>query len=338
MSGSAVPAASTPTRVRRRRRPSGEPPPLPRQRVTVKGDPETYLFAKLYSATHLRSDRWYKLGRELLYGRLEDEKSFHSVRRLVQQEDHLLRLLRDAGLPVPSPYGVVEITPEREYLLVTEFLDGAREIGEVEVDDDLIDQGLGIVRRLWEAGLAHRDIKPANLMVREQGRDLHGEFVALLPEPPHRGDRLGHEDHPLVDLVASAVPCVRSALDDWFLDDMDSSDGHTRIECSRLIDEFALTIELTRTCERGGAGETATDQPGTRRFDARDRTGESYRDRRYYLLPGACVTYRFALTGTGAEQAAEDISRAIGFVSRPQLADQVRSYSGGRLQLDPAAS
>jgi hypothetical protein len=62
---------------------------------------------------------------------------------------------------VPSPYGVVEITPEREYLLVTEFLDGARELGEAEVDDDLIDQGLRIVRRLWEAGLAHRDIKPA---------------------------------------------------------------------------------------------------------------------------------------------------------------------------------
>ena len=31
--------------------------------------------------------------------------------------------------------GIVEITPEREYLLVTEFFDGAREIGEAEVDD-----------------------------------------------------------------------------------------------------------------------------------------------------------------------------------------------------------
>jgi hypothetical protein len=53
------------------------------------------------------------------------------------------------------------------------------------------------------------------------------------------------------------------------------------------------------------------------------------------LLPGACVAYEFGLTGTGAEEAADDISRALGFVSRDQLADQVRSYSGGRLQLDP---
>jgi RIO1 family len=169
---------------------SGGSTPL---RITVKGDPETYLFAKLYSATHLRSDRWYKLGRELLYGRLEDEKPFHTVRRLIQQEDYLLRLMRDAGLPVPSPYGVVEITPEREYLLVTEFLDGAHEIGEVDVDDDLIDQGLGIVRRLWEAGLAHRDIKPANLMVRD-GR-LHlidSAFGELRPSPWRQAVDLGN--------------------------------------------------------------------------------------------------------------------------------------------------
>jgi hypothetical protein len=135
--------------------------------------------------------------------------------------------------------------------------------------------------------------------------------------------------------TASAVPCMRAALDDWFLDDMDSQDGYTRIEFSRLINEFALTIELTRTCDRGAATETATDQPGTRRFDERIRTESSYSDRRFYLLPGACVAYRFQLTGTGTEAAAAEIAGAIGFVSRDQLADQVRRYSGGRLQLDP---
>ena len=135
--------------------------------------------------------------------------------------------------------------------------------------------------------------------------------------------------------TASAVPCLRAELDDWFLDDLDPWDGRTRIEFSRLIDHVALTIELTATCDRGAATETATDQPGTRRFDEPIRTGGTYRDRRFYLLPGACVAYNFQLTGTGAEAAADDISRALGFVSRDQLADQVRGYSGGRLQLDP---
>ena len=44
--------------------------------------------------------------------------------------------MRDAGIPTATPYGIVEITPAREYLLVTEFFDGAKEIGDAEVDDD----------------------------------------------------------------------------------------------------------------------------------------------------------------------------------------------------------
>jgi tRNA A-37 threonylcarbamoyl transferase component Bud32/membrane-associated phospholipid phosphatase len=157
-------------------------------RIKVKGDPDTWLFGKLYARSHLRADRWYKLGRELLYGRLEDEKPFNTVRRLVQQEDYALQKLYLTGLPAPRPYGIVELTPEREYLLVTEFFDGAVELGEAEVDDQVIDDGLSIVRRLWEAGLAHRDIKPANLLVRD-GRMLLIDvfFTEVRPTPWRQG-------------------------------------------------------------------------------------------------------------------------------------------------------
>jgi len=153
-------------------------------RIRVKGDPDTWLFGKLYAKSHLRADRWYKLGRELLYGRLEDEKPFNTVRRLVQQEDYALQKLYLAGLPTPRPYGVVELTPEREYLLVTEFFDGAVELGEAEVTDQVIDGGLRIIRNLWEAGLAHRDIKPANLLVRDdQVLLIDVAFVQVRPSP-----------------------------------------------------------------------------------------------------------------------------------------------------------
>src|SRR6266511_537668 len=156
-------------------------------RLKVQGDPDaTYLFAKLYAIGHLRADRWYKLGKELLYGRLEDEKPFNSVRRLVQHEDYALRLLRDRGLPVPQPFGSVELTPEREYLLVTEFLEGAKEISEVEVDDAIIDEGLAIVRGLWDAGLAHRDIKPANLLVQGGHVRLIDTFLTEVHASPWR--------------------------------------------------------------------------------------------------------------------------------------------------------
>jgi membrane-associated phospholipid phosphatase len=153
-------------------------------RIKVAGDPPRQLFGKLYAQSHLRSDRWYKLGRELLYGRLEDEKPFNTVRRLVQQEDYALSLMQRAGLPSAAPFGFVELTPEREYLLVTEFFAGATELGEAEVDDQVIDDGLRIIRRLWDAGLAHRDIKPANLLVRDHRLLLIDvAFVEARPSP-----------------------------------------------------------------------------------------------------------------------------------------------------------
>jgi tRNA A-37 threonylcarbamoyl transferase component Bud32/membrane-associated phospholipid phosphatase len=163
---------------------SGGSTPL---KITVKAEGEqgeSAVFGKLYAATHVRSDRWYKLGRTLLYGRLEDEQPYHSVRRLVQYEDYVLHLMVDAGIPVPAPLGIVEITPEREYLLVTEFVRGAREIGDAEIDDAIIDQGLSVVRRMWEIGLAHRDIKPANLLVRD-GRlvVIDTAFAEVRPSP-----------------------------------------------------------------------------------------------------------------------------------------------------------
>ena len=87
-------------------------------------------------------------------------------------------------MPGAKSYGFVELTPEREYLLVTEFLEGAVELGDAEVDDALIDEALHVIRTLWDAGLAHRDIKPANLMVRD-GRILLIDvaFAELRPTP-----------------------------------------------------------------------------------------------------------------------------------------------------------
>jgi tRNA A-37 threonylcarbamoyl transferase component Bud32/membrane-associated phospholipid phosphatase len=153
-------------------------------RVDGNSAHQRVLFAKLYAKSHVRADRWYKFGRTLLYGALEDETPFGSVRRFVEYEDYALGLLRDAGIAVPEPYGVIEITPEREYLILMEFFDGAVEIGEADVDDEVIESGLRIVQQFWTAGLAHRDIKPANLMVRDQ-RVLVIDvfFVQIRPSP-----------------------------------------------------------------------------------------------------------------------------------------------------------
>jgi tRNA A-37 threonylcarbamoyl transferase component Bud32/membrane-associated phospholipid phosphatase len=205
---------------------SGGSTPL---RLRVDGDPgHTYLFAKLFAMNHVRADRWYKLGRQILYGRLEDETRFQNVRRLVEYEDYALRLLRDAGIPTATSYGIVEITPEREYMLVTSFIDGAREIGEVDVDDGVTDEALELVRRLWDAGLAHRDIKPANLLVRD-GRVflIDAFFVQVRPSPWRQAVDLGNMM--LVLAVRSDAERVyRRALRRFTADDVAEAFAATR--------------------------------------------------------------------------------------------------------------
>jgi tRNA A-37 threonylcarbamoyl transferase component Bud32 len=163
---------------------SGGSTPLRITVTTPDGEQDRYVFAKLYAKNHVRADRWYKLGRTILYGALEDESPFGTVRRFVEYEDYTLRLMYDEGLPAPKPFGIVEITPEREYMIVMEFFDDAVEIGDAEVSDHVIDEGLQLVRRMWDIGLAHRDIKPANLMVQgDELRLIDVFFVQVRPSP-----------------------------------------------------------------------------------------------------------------------------------------------------------
>ena len=115
-------------------------------------DDGSRVFGKILATSHVRADRWYRTMRTIMYGRLEDETSFSSVRQLIGQEDYALRLLDDQGFEVAHTYGIVELTPNQEYLLAEQFFDGADTLGHATVDDAIVDQGMRLVRRLWEWG------------------------------------------------------------------------------------------------------------------------------------------------------------------------------------------
>ena len=59
-------------------------------------------------------------------------------------------------------------------MLVTEFMDGAKEIGVADIDDQIIDESLALVRRLWDAGLADREHQAG-----EAARLVDGHLVMI---------------------------------------------------------------------------------------------------------------------------------------------------------------
>ena len=89
----------------------------------------------------------------------------------------MLRVMRDAKINVPVSYGFVEITPEREYMLVTDFVADSKELLEAEVTDKVTMNMMSLIRRLWDAGLAHRDVKPSNILLRDE--EVHVIDVAF---------------------------------------------------------------------------------------------------------------------------------------------------------------
>jgi membrane-associated phospholipid phosphatase/tRNA A-37 threonylcarbamoyl transferase component Bud32 len=244
---------------------SGGSTPLRLKVRSEDGGPERQLFAKLYAHNHVRADRWYKIGRTILYGALEDETPFGTVRRFVEYEDYALRLMYDLDLPVPTPYGIVEITPEREYMIVMEFFDGAVEIGDAEIDDGVIEQGLQLVREMWDEGLAHRDVKPANLMVRDGELKLIDVFfVQVRPSPWRQAVDLANmmmvlalrSDAPRVyehavrlfspDEIAEAFAATRGVASPTQLRSMMKDDGRDLLEEFRALAPARDEVRIQR--------------------------------------------------------------------------------------------
>ena len=95
--------------------------------------------------SHVRADRWYKLGRTLLYGRLEDEAPFQSVRRLVEYEDYTLRRACATSASRPRRRtGSSRSRPSASTCSSPSSSTAREEIGDAEVDDEIIDEGLAL--------------------------------------------------------------------------------------------------------------------------------------------------------------------------------------------------
>jgi hypothetical protein len=243
--------------------------------------------------------------------------------------DYALRLLQDIGVRTARPYGIVEITPEREYMLVTEYFVGAVEIGEADVDDGLIDQGLTLIRRLWDGGVAHRDIKPGNLMVRPGELLLIDvAFVQVRPSPWRQAVDLGNM---MLVLAVRTDPerVYRRAL--------------SYFTPAELSEAFAATRGVASPTQlRAFMKRDPRDLLGTFRALAPPRKpivlqrwsirrvgpGGRFASLRIYTFPGGCVSYQLDFAPGASPLLATGVRSAVAFMPRVTLVDYVRDKEG----------
>ncbi|HET6749617.1 MAG TPA: hypothetical protein VFL71_10180 [Actinomycetes bacterium] len=108
----------------------------------------------------------------------------------------------------------------------------------------MVDDGLRIIRRLWDAGLAHRDIKPANLLVRD-GRLLLIDvaFVEARSSPWRQAVDLANMMLCLA-LRSSAGRVYRRALQFFTVEEITEAFAPLRLPGARRTPLAALGLAL----------------------------------------------------------------------------------------------
>jgi hypothetical protein len=135
-----------------------------------------------------------------------------------------------------------------------------------------------------------------------------------------------------------AVPCLRMVPQGWAMQAFDPRDGRSHIKLNDMTDDsITFEADVVDRCDRAGAAESPTDHEGLRRYDRSARgAGTRYQVYRYYETGGGCVAFHFDGGGRHADETAEDIMSAFGFITRAEIDRAIARNSGGRLHLDPS--
>jgi hypothetical protein len=135
--------------------------------------------------------------------------------------------------------------------------------------------------------------------------------------------------------TAPSVPCISSLSAGWTLGGVQVQRRRGRFWLdSDTAGRHALEVALlpVEACPpTAGATEVPSDQLGMRRYELPDRLPPQLQTTRLYLLPGGCVTYKFAFKDDVDVGFVFDADAAVGFQPRDRLVDKVRERSGLRL-------
>jgi hypothetical protein len=225
-------------------------------------------------------------------------------------------------------------------------------------------------------------------LLQEKGRDLHAEFLELLPERPRpvsiqrwnlrrvglallavfglvvvlpvavywsaRTDRVNTSLYTrdvgctsreplwlMAQSVPSAtlVPCMQLIPAGWTVVEVRVQDGRSLIAFDTdRAGTATVVVELAASCDRTGAAEVTSEQPGALRYWRVDHSAPKFSATRFYEFPGGCLVERFRSDTAPPAEFASTASLGLGFVTRQELRQMLSQRSGGRLRLDPGTT
>lgn len=139
--------------------------------------------------------------------------------------------------------------------------------------------------------------------------------------------------------TAQLIPCVRSIPIGWTFDKLDARNGKAAFSFDSDREGIhALVVSLLPTCSVDGATPVPGDRPGVERYERVTSVDNGYIGERIYQFDGGCAVYSFNLQGESRAEPVTEITEALGFVERADVAARVDEQTDGRLSLDYAES
>jgi len=136
--------------------------------------------------------------------------------------------------------------------------------------------------------------------------------------------------------TAELLPCVRSVPVGWTFDELDARNGGAEFAFdSDREGVSAIVVSLRPSCSVSDTSHVTSEQPGTERYERVTRVTDGFGGERIYTFEGGCVVLSFDLRGKSRAEPITEITNALGFVSRSDLADQISERSDGQLSLEP---
>lgn len=133
---------------------------------------------------------------------------------------------------------------------------------------------------------------------------------------------------------AAYLPCLRALPQGWQVDGFDARTGSSRLSLrSDRSTGHPVDIRLSAACDVRGASPAAARAEGVRSYVRLRSISPAYAGTAYDVFAGGCVRYRFSFPRGPHIPLLEDLSAAVGLVSRRDLRVQLRRRLG--VELDP---